>query len=30
MKYLEICLPKAVKGQFTENYKTLMKNIKDI
>ena len=29
MKYLDINLPKETKGLYTENYKTLMKEIKD-
>ena len=29
MKYLEINLPKEMKELYTENYKTLMKEIKD-
>ena len=29
IKYLGIKLPKEPKGLFTENYKTLMKEIKD-
>ena len=28
-KYLEINLPKGTKERYTENYKTLMKEIKD-
>ena len=29
IKYLEINLPKEIKELYTENYKTLMKEIKD-
>ena len=29
IKYLEISLPKEVKDPYSENYKTLMKEIKD-
>ena len=30
IKYLEINLPKETKNLYTENYKTLMKEIKDV